>query len=534
MRRTVSRRTFIGTAVAAAAMATAGRAAADPGVVPGPRQVTEDRRRAVVVGTGFGGGITALRLARAGVPTLVLERGRRWRTGPNATTFPRMFSQDRRSAWLSPTPTLTGSPPALWRPYAGVLERVRGVGMDILCGAGVGGGSLVYHGMTLQPDAATFAASMPAVLDYDAFDSDYYRRVEAVLRPATVPDDVLAAPSYRGSRLFLDRAAAAGTPGFRVPLPLDWEFARRELRGEVAPAYTTGDVLLGANNGGRNTVDVTWLAAAEATGRVEVAVLHHVRDIERDPAGRWVVHVDRIDTDGVVQERRRIVTDALFLAAGSPGTSRLLVKAKAKGLVPDLPDGVGTRWGNNGDRIYAWAPLGHSPGALQGGPACVGVRDWDDPARALTVIQAGVPWPVDVGITSVIGFGLVAPLGAFRYDPLADDAVLHWSQAHDAALTRAIRSRIQRIVGDGLLDGLTNPLVDTTAFDTTTYHPLGGATIGDVCDPYGRVLGQRGLYVNDGALVPGSTGACNPSMTIAALAERNMDAIVTSDVGPVF
>ena len=55
-----------------------------------------------------------------------------------------------------------------------------------------------------------------------------------------------------------------------------------------------------------------------------------------------------------------------------------------------------------------------------------------------------------------------------------------------------------------------------------------------MCDPYGRVLGQRGLYVNDGALIPGSTACANPSLTIAALAERNIDHIVSTDVDTVF
>ena len=73
-----------------------------------------------------------------------------------------------------------------------------------------------------------------------------------------------------------------------------------------------------------------------------------------------------------------------------------------------------------------------------------------------------------------------------------------------------------------------------TEIDPSTYHPLGGAVIGKVCDDYGRVLGQRGLYVNDGALIPGSTGCVNPSLTIAALAERNIDHIVRNDVDAVF
>lgn len=513
-------------ALGAAWKTSAGTASAAP--------VVEERRRAVVIGTGFGGSIAALRLARAGVPVLMLERGIRWPAGPNKETFPHMFSPDRRASWLTSSPVLTGSTPNVWKPYTGVLERVRGSGMDILCGSGVGGGSLVYHGMTIQPAAEHFARSMPSGLDYERFDRDYYRRVASVLKPNGIPDDVLHSRQYRSVAQFRDRVERAGMEPYRVPLPIDWDFARRELRGEMKPSLSTGDVLYGINNGGKRSVDVTYLAAAEATGRVEVATLHVVRDIERDQAGRWVVRVDRITTDGDVQERKRIVTDALFLGAGSPGTTRLLVKAREKNLVPDLPDGVGKKWGNNGDRIFAWAPVGDSPGALQGGPACMGVRDWDNPAGPMTIVQGPVPFPVDLGVTSVIGFGIVQPRGEFRYDPVRDDAVLHWSQSYDAQLTSEIGQRIRSIVGGTLKDDFTNPTFDTSAFETTTYHPLGGATIGDVCDSHGRVLGQRGLYVTDGSLIPGSTGACNPSMTIAALAERNMDEIVTREVGRVF
>ena len=62
---------------------------------------------------------------------------------------------------------------------------------------------------------------------------------------------------------------------------------------------------------------------------------------------------------------------------------------------------------------------------------------------------------------------------------------------------------------------------------TTTAHPLGGAVLGKACDEYGRVFGYQGLYVVDGSLIPGSTACTNPSLTIAALAERCMDKIIT-------
>jgi cholesterol oxidase len=68
--------------------------------------------------------------------------------------------------------------------------------------------------------------------------------------------------------------------------------------------------------------------------------------------------------------------------------------------------------------------------------------------------------------------------------------------------------------------------------DSITFHPLGGATMGHVCDSYGRVMGYDGLYVVDSALIPGSVPAGNPFWTIAAIAERCMDKIVAEDLNP--
>lgn len=308
-----------------------------------------------------------------------------------------------------------------------------------------------------------------------------------MLRLATIPDDVLASETYRSTRLFMRQAREAGFEPFRVPMPIDWNWARRELRGEMEPAYTSGDVIYGVNNGGKHTVDVTYVAAAEATGNVEVAVLHQVRDIERDAAGRWVVHVDRIDTGGEVLERKRIITDALFMAAGSPGTTRLMMKAQAKDLVSGLPDELGKRWGNNGDRIHAWSPAGESPGDRQGGPACVGVQDWDDREGPVTVVQGPVPFPQDFRISSLDGYGVAPPLGEFRYAPDRDDAILHWNQSYDGNLTRAIRARVDKIAGDA--PGAT--VLDATSLDPTTFHPLGGAVIGSARSSEKRAAGTR-------------------------------------------
>ncbi|NKQ51549.1 GMC family oxidoreductase [Amycolatopsis sp. K13G38] len=520
----LTRRSFLA-AAAGAGIATgfAAPAWASTSRVP----LTREEHRVVVIGSGFGGGVTALRLAEAGVPVLVLERGKRWPTGPNAETFPHAASPDKRALWYGSAPQLFGKPVSL-APYTGVLESVVGENMVVMTAAGVGGGSLVYQGMTLQPAEAVFNAVLPEELDYRTMARVHYPRVASMLQVATAPDELVDSPAYKAPRVFKRNAERAGNMVEKIPMPIDWSYALRELKGEMKPSYTNGDCALGVNNGGKHSVDVTYLAAAEATGLVTVAPLHNVTGISRTADGRWQIDVDRIDTSGTVLENKIITTPALVMAAGSVNTTRMLVRAAAQGAIPDLPDGLGGGWGTNGDRIYVWTNLEDDFGATQGGPVVYGTKDWADPQLANTVIQASIP-PIglDLRSTMMVGFGVSAARGKFVYNGLTGQATLKWPRDGDAAVHSAIHERATRIAGQ------LGTLADTNAVVPSTWHPLGGAPMGTVCDLDGRVRGQRGLYVLDGALIPGSTGACNPSMTIAAVAERALDNIVRTDVGSV-
>jgi len=519
----LSRRTVISAAAAATGLsllpATSSAARAP---------VTREDHRVVIIGSGFGGGVTALRLAEAGVPVLVLERGLRWPTGPNAETFPHPAAPDKRMFWLGTAPSLFGIVSLPFERYTGLLERVPGNGMDIMCAAGVGGGSLVYQGMTLQPAKAVFNANFPEQLDYDRMAAVHYPRVATMLRIRTAPDELIASETYRAARMFARNARAAGYSVEKIPMPIDWDYALRELRGEMKPSYTNGDCAFGVNNGGKNSVDVTYLAAAEATGRCTVAALHNVTEVALGPDGRWKVHVDRIGTDGAVLERKILTTNALVMAAGTAGTTRLLMRAQAHGSIPDLPDGLGTGWGSNGDQIYTWTDFADDFGSPQGGPVVYGSKEWDDPATANTVIQASLPPLPNLRTTMLVGYGVSSGRGHFVYDPVAEDAVLQWPGKPDANLAARIHERITAIGGAAAVE------LNTTDVVPSTWHPLGGASMGTVCDLEGRVHGHRGLYVLDGALMPGNAAACNPSMTIAAVAERALDDIVARDVGVVF
>ncbi|MBV8860353.1 MAG: GMC family oxidoreductase [Mycobacterium sp.] len=490
--------------------------------------VTREAHRVIVVGSGFGGAVTALRLAEAGVAVTVLEQGVEWKVSQDGDTFPRPTSNplDKRMLWFDSNPEVFGRP-VLGGPYPGVLSSFSGDTVTSIAGVGVGGGSLLYQGMSLQPTRELFETHLPSQLDYDEMDRVYYPRVASMLRLATAPDELINSPTYRASRVFAERVRRAGYALEKVPMPIDWDCVLAELDGPGRPSLSNGDCAFGVNSAGKHSVDNTYLAAAQATGRVSVHTLHKVTGISWTPDRRWRVEVDRLDMQGRRRETKILTASALVLAAGSVNTSRILVRAAALGHIPDLPDGVGQNWGTNGDRIYVWTDLAGGFGGVQGGPVVYCSKDWDDPHRANTLIQASMPpfGGLDIRSTMLVGYGTSPARGRFSYHGDADEVKLSFPPNGDAAIWADIHQRAKRIVGRAGI------LTDTNRLNNSTWHPLGGASMGTVCDLDGRVHGHRGLYVLDGALIPGTTAACNPSMTIAAVVERALERIVRHDVG---
>nr|WP_308189203.1 NAD(P)-binding protein [Nostoc mirabile] len=125
------------------------------------------RRQCVIIGSGFGGSVTALRLAQAGIHCLVLERGGRWSITPAQNTFATLRTPDGRCSWLSSF-AVFGEPVPI-DVYTGVLELLQEDGINVYAGAGVGGGSLVYNGVTYQPTRTNFERIFPKEISYNAF-----------------------------------------------------------------------------------------------------------------------------------------------------------------------------------------------------------------------------------------------------------------------------------------------------------------------------------------------------------------------------
>ena len=216
------------------------------------------------------------------------------------------------------------------------------------------------------------------------------------------------------------------------------------------------------------------------------------------------------------------------------GTSKLLVKAKATGTLPKLNDYIGEYWASNGDSTGFRSNL--PPVSGKGGPACAVIEHFDNPLGPVVLEDIPDANAVD-GTLQIIGMSLPQQRGKFKYDPSTDSVKLTYSQNSqflDATkLTYRILEKRNTTVNFNskteVMPGIHWGKNRSSAFqvDFITAHPLGGAVLGKACDEYGRVFGYQGLYVVDGALIPGSTACTNPSLTIAALAERCMDRIIT-------
>lgn len=479
-----------------------------------------EKHRVVIIGTGYGGAVAARRLSDAGVDCLMLERGIRWPIREDGNTFPTWHKPDERCAWLKNSPQFPLAPPALFRKFPGLIERINGVGMDIIAGAGVGGSSLVNGAMYVKPPKNAFERIFGSLLNYDQM-AKYYSTVSTEIGISSIPDDVLASERFRAARIFLEHATKAGLKTERFFSATDWDIVRDELEGDVVPSFTVGEGMYGINSGAKKSLDRNYLARAEATGRVEIYTLHDVKQIYSEGSG-FVVECHQLDLQGDPIRRKLIHCEKLFLGAGSAGTTRLMVRAKWRGDLPRLNSHVGKHWGNNGDRLFARIALKEKTLVRQGAPAAVRLTHFENSIAPLTFVHGPAPLRVETRALLQLGMGIPDQLGEFRYNAIRDEAVLHWSRQNDQTAVQAMRSVMKNITKEN-----GGAWVDMGYLTQAhTYHPLGGMVMGKACDPYGHVYGYDNLYCVDASLIPGSAGCVNPAWTVASVAERCVERLL--------
>lgn len=538
----ISRRGFIagtgsilGTA-AITAHASPAQAAPRPRPLSGGAVIEPGARVPVlVIGTGYGGAVTALRLAQAGAEVHMAEMGMAWDTpGEDGRIFANTTRPDYRSYWLrtrtkQPLSNFLGFPLDKDVPrYTGILDAEDLGGILVYQGRGVGGGSLVNGGMAVTPRRENFHAVLPTV-DPDEMYEVHYPRANAELGVGSVdPAWFDTAECYRYARVGRRHAERSGFPFVFVPDVYDWDYMEREAAGTVPRSALAGEILYG-NNHGKKSLQQTYLARARSTGRVTVSPLHRVTSVAPASGTGYTVGIEQLATDGRGTATKSVTADRVFFAAGSVGTSKLLVRMKATGALPALNGEIGRGWGDNGNVMcgranHLWDPTG----SLQSSIPCAGIDNWA--AGGAFAEVAPLPTGIETWASFYLSITANPHRARFSWNAAAGRVELDWRTAWKQPsidMARTIFDRINTKEGTIYRTDLFG--VHKIWGDHLTYHPLGGAVLDRATDHHGRLHGYRGLYVVDGALIPGNT-TVNPFVTITALAERNIARIIADDL----
>ncbi len=343
----------------------------------------------VVVGSGYGGGVAASRMARAGKKVAVLERGQEFAIGD----FPdRMIEAQEQFQVSQDGRRVSGQP-------TGLYDLRLGKDIHVFVGCGLGGGSLINANVSLPPDPRVWDDPVwPPEIKQDQLRQEGFTRAMEVLRP--VP--------YQGPAL--DKLNALGVSGnalrkdvVRPPINVTFE-KQVNYAGVEQPACTLcGDCCSGCNVGSKNTVQVTYLADAFHHG-AEIFTEMRVSHV-RQERGRWRVFFEPLghEREKFAAADQSITCDVVVLAAGTLGSTEILLRSREEGL--PVSDQVGERFTGNGD-VLAFAynndvpvngiGVGEPPAVETGpvGPCITGLIDLRDTPKledGMVIEEGSIP-----------------------------------------------------------------------------------------------------------------------------------------------
>jgi cholesterol oxidase len=508
----------------------------------------------IVIGSGFGGAVTACRLAERGQRVLILERGRRW----EAANFPRA-PQD---AWVYDT----DNPET----YNGWLDFsfLDGSKMTVVTGAGVGGGSLVYANVSVVPPRHSFEQGWPPDIRYEDL-LPYFATVGEMLGARTIPPNQLP----KRSRLVQEAAENLGygdrfrTLELAINFDDNFDTSARPYNDDrtvynanrygimQGTCVHSGNCDVGCQVKAKNTLDLNYLAVAEQKG-AEIRPLHVARSIGREGTA-YRVNYEVIQNGKLVPGSQ--TAEKVILAAGSLGSTELLLRSRDQyKTLPAVSQFLGRNWSSNGDFLTP-AIYGNRDISAWEGPTITSainfmeegidgqrftIEDGGFPRFLVNWLQAeksrGASVNLFVKVLSEVmesDEGQIMPwfangvdaangrlfLKRTWYSPSRRKLDLEWDLNKSKALFDAVLKTHMRLASATGGRVSVSPLWNYFNL-LVTPHPLGGCNMGQsesdgVVNHLGEVFGYPNLYVADGAIIPEAVGI-NPSRTIAALAER--------------
>ncbi|WP_298463683.1 GMC family oxidoreductase N-terminal domain-containing protein [uncultured Erythrobacter sp.] len=549
----------------------------------------------LVVGSGYGAGVAASRLARAGQDVCILERGKEMLPGE----YPNKLADAQGAMQFNAKGGRIGSPDALFEVHVNDDQYA-------LVGCGLGGTSLINANVSLELDKRLLdQAHWPAAFRDDPHAIDtYYERAREMLAPNAYPDTY---PKLGKLEALEHSAKAMGKRFYKTPINVNFEDKTNKF-GVPQPACTNcGDCTSGCNIGAKNTTLMNYLPDAANHG-AEIFTQAKVQWVERD-GDIWRVHVEHNGEDGASVT---ITADHVVLGAGAIGSTEILLRSRAKGL--SLSDRLGTHFSGNGDAlgfaydsyfkskkdgddvtadpIYAMG-IGTSDVGQEAypGPCITGIidmRDSKDVTKGLVIEEGAAPGILATALAPAFFFGEALADGFTRFgfdqvkprlldakamgeavqtDPgsiaewaykgpmartltylvmsvddshgnlaLEDDRItIRWSHAGEQQTFRHDDDKMREAAEAIEAQYFSDPLwSEQLGRKVITVHPIGGCGMGDdaasgVVDDSCRVFSgasgndvHPGLYVCDGAAIPGAVGV-NPLLTITAVAERAVE-----------
>ena len=543
-----------------------------------PISSMQNRYDAIVVGSGYGAGVAAARLAQAGKSVVVLERGREIPVG----SFPNTLSEGARDFQADTPLGQIGESDALFD-----LRAHRDI--SVMVGCGLGGTSLINGNVMLEPESRVFDdPSWPEAIRND--------REDGLARAYDIARQMLGSTAYPGSpelakfsALALSAEALEGKATY-PPINVTFEDqAGTNAAGIDQPACTLcGDCCSGCNVGAKNTIALTYLEIAYAEGANIFTLCKAVEIIPGQSGANWDV-VFEYSEAGKEPSTRKVSADMVICGAGTLGSTELLLRSSEAGL--DVSPKLGHAFSGNGDVIAfgynndvqingigVGDEADRSPSPV--GPVIAGLIDLrnDGPLDENIVIQEGALPSLLAPILPAL-FSTTSPIfgndtdsgdflsenartleslarGAYRgavnntqtYLVMAHDdgdgsmhlsggkLQLNWPEAGKKAVFDRIDKSLNIATKATGGTYIPNPMwSDFLGKNLISVHPLGGCAMGGssesgVVDHRCRVFDgnggfHEGLYVMDGAIIPRSLGA-NPALTITALAERAMELLL--------
>lgn len=538
----------------------------------------------IVIGSGYGGGIAASRLSRAGKQVCLLERGREIQPGE----YPNTMIAATEELQIHDPDGHIGSRTGLFDLHVNAQQNV-------VVGCGLGGTSLINANVALEPEPGVFDDPRwpQAVREHrDTLLKDGYARAREMLKPNPYPNSAPNLPKLDANKKSADYLKQ-GAHFYKPPINVTFDKLPNNLNHvgvEQLPCNQCGDCVSGCNNKAKNTTLMNYLPDAWNHG-AEIFCQAEVRHLERAGDG-WIVHFQYLDSGREKFDAPTLFVkaDIVVVSAGTLGSTEILLRSRDKGLV--MSGQLGENMSGNGDilgfghnceqTINGIGFGAHSAKELHPvGPCITSVIDMrtEGDWRSRMVIEEGsIPGalgrpmvPAMAGFAEMIGKATDDSFsGKLGYKEREAESflrgpyygALHNMQtylimSHDSGQGRMLLDSKDQLridwpgVGEQenfklgnerlyqstkALGGVwvENPIwTQLLKHSIVSVHPLGGCVMGEdagqgVVNHKGQVFsGASGtdvyanLYVTDGAVIPTSL-AVNPLLTISAVSERNM------------